>query len=73
MNKEPPLDEIQNQDIRRLLSKLLEKDPDKRIEVSDILKDPWVDASGFDPVDLDKSSSFFSSEFDNSSKRIEIC
>ena len=72
MNKEPPLDEIQNQDIRRLLAKLLEKDPDKRIEVSEILKDPWVNAGGFDLVELDESSgSFFSSEFDNSQKRPE--
>ena len=71
MNKEPPLEMIQNQDIQRLLSKLLEKDPDKRIEVSDILKDPWVNASGFDPVELDERSSFFSSEFDDSSKRPE--
>ena len=71
MNKEPPLEEIQNQGIRRLLGKLLEKDPDKRIEVSDILKDPWVNANGFDPVSLDESGSLFSSEFDNTPKQPE--
>ena len=57
MNKEPQLNEIQNLDIRDLLGKLLEKDPDKRIEVSDIIKNKWVSSSGFDPVELDKSSS----------------
>ena len=39
MNKEPILGEIENPDIRDLLSKLLEKDPNKRIEVSEIIKD----------------------------------
>ena len=67
MNREPSLKEIQNKDIRELLSKLLQKDPEKRIEVSDILKDRWVSCKGFDPVELDKSShdSFFSSGFSN--------
>ena len=68
MNKEPILGEIENPDIRDLLSKLLEKDPNKRIEVGEIIKDRWVSDKGFDPVELDKSSndSFFSNEFSDS-------
>ena len=63
MNKEPPLKEIDNKEIRELIRKMLNKDPDKRIEVSDIMKDKWVSSSGFDPVELDISShdSFISS------------
>ena len=50
MNREPSYEEIDNPHIRELLSRLLEKDPDKRIEVSDIIKDRWVSNIGFDPV-----------------------
>ena len=53
MNQEPQLGSIDNSDIRNLLKKLLEKDPNRRIQVCDIINDRWVSDKGFDPVELD--------------------
>ena len=49
---------------------MLEKDPVKRIQVSEIIKDKWVSDCGFDPVELDRSSkdSFESSRISDSAK-----
>ena len=67
---EPPLKEIKKREIRELLAQMLAKDPVKRIQVSEIIKDKWVSDCGFDPVELDRSSkdSFESSRISDSAK-----
>ena len=62
---DPQLDFISNPQIRSLLSRLLEKDPERRPLTIDILTDPWLTRNGKEPIDLNLSS--FSSFSSNAS------
>ena len=53
---EPPLEKIENTEIRQLLSMILEKDPAKRLATIDIIENDWLTRNGDDPIDLDLSS-----------------
>jgi hypothetical protein len=44
--------------LKTLLKRMLEKDPDKRIGIYDLLNDPWVTDNGSAKVDLDILSSY---------------
>ena len=54
-------DEDTEQDLKVLLQRMLEKNPDKRINIYEILEDPWVTDHGQNMVDLDLNDSSDSS------------
>ena len=62
MNSPPNLDLIEKrigadhaqwESLKDLLLRMFEKDPDKRIGIYDIIRDPWVTQNGEETVDLD--------------------
>ena len=42
--------------LKALLSRIFEKDPERRITIYDLLDDPWVTNDGHNLVDLDCAS-----------------
>ena len=45
------------EELKSLFRKIFEKDPDKRIDIYELLDDPWVNDNGLNLVDLDMSNS----------------
>jgi len=70
-NKVADLSQIKDESLFQLLARLLDKDPNKRIKIYDLIEHSWVTSNGLESVFLDLSdvslSVYSSSDFTSSS------
>ena len=65
-NDVPDYSLIKNNEIKRLLKSILEKDYLKRLTTIDIIEDDWLTQNGEDPINLDLISIIESSDIQSS-------
>ena len=57
LTEEANLEMIENEQIKQLLIQMFDKNQNDRIQIYDILEDPWVTCNGREEVNLDLEES----------------